>query len=1727
MAFAQFKVTGADLKPYTPENLISNVFLGEGVEVKSITYRGVPQAVGYFTGGQAAIGIERGIVMTTGNASDAGSVNGPNRGTGAGDQISVNNASTATDPSLAAAATGPLLNAAVYEIRFVPSADTLRFRYCFASEEYPEFGCSSFNDVFGFFIQGPGFAQPTNIALIPGSGQVVSVRNIHPFEANPNGGGAACQPANQQYYNTTPAGRTFGYDGYTSVFTALAIVRPCQEYTIKLTISDVQDNRYDSGVFLEAKSFGTNALRVSAVFVSPDSSIAEGCTPGTIRFRSSARLTQDLPITYTLRGTATNGTDYTRIPATLSIPAGQQEVTIPLAAIEDNTPDDQETILLEYQASNCLKDTLTIVIRDRKLLPPRLPLDTFFCNSPAMFNLNGTTANILPTVRTFSNMQDVQFPVTRTDRDIESRITVSGIDPSYITPNSIRSVCVNIAHARAGEVSFYLVSPGGQIIELSSRNGGNGDNFTNTCFTPKATRRINAAGSLPPYNGTWLPEGPWSDLWDRLSPANGVWKLIVADEVANDIFNTEAWYGTLRDWSITFEPLYNVKYQWSPATGLNCDTCSTVTARPTQTTTYTLRATDTYGCSASDTITLASRAALAAPRVTCGPRSENAVTFIWPRLTGALGYEVNVNNGGWVRIPDTVAYRVNNLTPNVTVNAQVRGRNGCTAAIATAACTTCPEVPGVTVAARPASCASTRDGSVTLTPDGKKPPYTFQLGTATNGTGIFSALAPGAYTATVTDNVGCAAFTPVVITSPDSIRPDITVAQAVTCFNGANGSLRVNTRGGTAPLTYEWSDSRRQTTATATGLAPGRYTVTVRDANRCSETDTLTLRQPAALLTSVTNVGLKCAEGADASATVTASGGTGPYRYRWNDLLRSTLPTINGLRAQTYRVTVTDANNCTAVDSTEIVPPDGPFIVATSATTSCYGSLDGSINVDVIGDQPPYTFRWNTGQRTPIIGNLAAGRYTVTITDSVGCVSAPVLVDVDRPDSLLITLLPASATCADRNDGKVTLTVVGGAMPYTYNWSTGESFRDINNKTPGAYTVTVTDGNGCSNTRLANIASPDTLKVVAKASEVRCFGEKNGRLEATITGGNAPYTTLWRGPNGFTATVLKLDSLFGGTYFAAITDGKGCQRTDSVVVKQPTSELTLRIPVPADTICFNATDGRAPSFVTGGTTPYTYKWADGQTVAAAIGLKSSFYYLTITDARGCSDNDSTFVVQKATIFPYPEAQSPTCHNGSDGTATVAAIFYGLDRTKLETFQYEWSTTPKQFNVTASNLGAGVKYTVTATDADGCTGVQSIFTGNPEPMDIKIDSSQNARCFGDTNGFARANGLGGAGPYTYFWDAKARSQTTRVATGLTAGLYKVTATDSKGCFVVGEARIAQPALLVSRLSPQNALCFGESSGSAKAQPTGGLSPYRYQWSTGGRTAEVKDLAAGTYQVTITDNAGCTMQDTVVVRQPASALGGTATPRDVGCNGAFNGQITITGTGGTPPYRYALDDKEWNGSSRQIGLRAGSYRPRIIDRNGCTARLSPVVVNQRVPLVVDLGPDQTIELGESASIETKVKNSTGPFKYTWSIADSAYLSCMNCPNPTVDSLLFQRGFTVTVADSLGCLGEDRVVINITKPRRIFVPTGFSPNEDGQNDLLLVHGQRSAKILQFRVFDRWGELLYEASNFKVNDDRTGWDGKFRGKEALPGTYAWTLEVEYLDGFKERLQGDTTLLR
>ena len=1805
---AQMEITDATTPPITPENLITNIFLGDGVEVLDVTFNGDPLAIGYFKDALGVVGIDRGILMTSGRAASVSCTGGPLGADCNGTQFSSNdNTSAVTDPDLLAIAASPNLHdAAKFTITFIPTSDTLRFKYVFASEEYPEWACSSFNDVFGFFISGPGISGPfqnngINIAQIPGTTLPVSINNIHPQN------GAACPPSFAQYYNdnTINNGQPV-YDGYLSVFIAEAVVIPCETYTIKLMVSDVGDDIYDTGVFLEAKSFGTGSLQVETATASLDGTITEGCASGSITFSFPGPVESDYPLDYTLIGTAVNGVDYDSIPLNLYIPAGDSSISVDIIALVDSLAEGMETIGVDIQRDVCNRDTFWIFIRDNEILPPDLGPDATLCHGDSL-PLDGSLPVPVPVPPSFTNEQD--YLVTN-NGPTYSPIMVAGVQPVTLGPGVIRSVCVNIQHKWVDDLDLFLISPGGQFIELSSDNGSNCDNYDQVCFTPTASAAIDFGWPWAPCpsnveaaftGGSYQPEGVWEDLWDGDYPTNGTWQLLALDDAQG--FN-----GTLLDWTITFEPLYQLFYSWEPQAGLSCTDCPNPVASPDTSTTYVLTAWDTYGCNVYDTLTIQVLDVLPAPNVSCNNITDQSITFDWEQVPGSMGYQVNVNGAGWT-VPNNglLSHVVNGLTLSDTIAIQVFAIGQCDGEIGTAICNTPPCDPPTALIIDQTNilCNGGSEGTVTIAAAGGAGGYTFQLNSIFNTTGVFTGLPAGDYTVIVKDAWDCPNFVFVTISQPDSLNLQDVVLNQVSCNGGSDGSATVAVTGGTAPYQFDWNAGSQTdsiainfgpgeqtisvmdangciaattanitepellilntavdsaacfgtntgaalvligggtapyfiqwdtaagnaTTALVNDLAAGPYTVLVTDFNGCTTTATAAVEEPSQVLTSTNSTPLLCNNSGDGTASVLASGGTPGYTYLWSN--STTAATASNLDAGQHFVTVTDFNGCTAIDLVNVDAPPAIQILLTPADALCFGTNTGSIISQITGGAEPYAYAWNGIPGGQDISGVPAGNYCLTATDANGC-TATACTGVGQPNALDLQANLTNAGCDGESNGTIDLAVIGGTSPYTFTWNNGDSMEDLTGLPAGTYTVVVSDANGCTATLTESLTDIDAIVLAVSGTGVNCFGGSDGTIDLQVAGGTGIYNFSWAGPNGYNSALEDPANVPAGDFTVVVTDDAGCQANTGIALTQPPSALEVAIS-PTANICFGAANGMATASAIGGTPPYQYNWSSGHNAATATGLSAGVFEITVTDASGCKEMKQVKIVQQGPLTLTLAQSAATCHDGSDGSATVVSILEGATPVPVTDVSIIWNwqgqTTP-----TALNLTAGETYAVTITNSLGCTAVEDITIGNPAPVEVHILATEDVKCSGGSDGSATVSGTGGTQPYTYLWSLDAGGQTTATATELPLGAFTVTITDAGGCMATGYLSLGEPAAIQVSFSNKKVQCFGGAGGESTAFPEGGTPPYNLSWSDGQTGAQATHLPPGTITLLVTDANGCEQNFSTEILQPGAPVFATVKASDMSCFGFKDGQIQILPEGGSPPYVYSLDGQNYYGSSTLIALESGEYNVYVKDNNGCLYDLDGIVIGEPEQLLVDLGPDTTVFYGAHIHIHPTL---TGVDSSDWPTLTFEWFSNnpqnpVNYPNWRLGDFVVYSPTTatLTVTSQNGCTAEDIINIFVREYRNINVPTGFTPGGDGVNDLLHVHGSSYLveKITLFRIFDRWGELLYENGNFDINDTTVGWDGTFRGQEMPPGVYVWYMEVKFIDGSSETYKGHTTLIR
>ncbi|NQV54041.1 MAG: T9SS type A sorting domain-containing protein, partial [Flavobacteriales bacterium] len=502
-----------------------------------------------------------------------------------------------------------------------------------------------------------------------------------------------------------------------------------------------------------------------------------------------------------------------------------------------------------------------------------------------------------------------------------------------------------------------------------------------------------------------------------------------------------------------------------------------------------------------------------------------------------------------------------------------------------------------------------------------------------------------------------------------------------------------------SPYSYAWSGGAGSS-ATASGLSAGTYTITVTDANGCTDTETVTITEPTAVVASIgTPTNVSCNGGSDGSATASGAGGTSPYSYAWSGGAGSSAA-ATGLSAGTYTVTVTDANGCSDTETVTITEPTATSASISSSTNlSCFGSNDGSATASGSGGTSPYSYVWSSGAVTATASGLAAGTFTVTVTDANGCTQVA-SVTITQPTVLATTVsLDNNVSCNGGNDGGASVSVSGGTSPYSYIWSSSETATSSDSLSAGMAYVTITDANGCEAIDSIQVTEPNVLSASISAStNVSCNAGSDGSATVSVSGGTTPYAYAWSGGGG---TAVSATGLSAGTYIVTATDANGCTDTASVTITEPTS-ISLATS-PTNVSCNGANDGSISVVASGGTAGYSYLWSTAATSATITNLSPGNYTVTVTDANGCTETAAQAITQPAALSVTATLlANVSCAGGNDGSANASAAG------GTSPYSYAWSGGAGS-SATVVGLSEGT-YTVTTTDSNGCTAVDSVTVG---------------------------------------------------------------------------------------------------------------------------------------------------------------------------------------------------------------------------------------------------------------------------------------------------------------------------------------------------------------------------------------------------------------------------------
>lgn len=1679
---------------------LANTLAGYNIQVTNATISGNSQQFGkfQFTGNQ--LGVNSGVILSTGRAVEA---IGPNT-----------SGSTSTGfggpghPLLTGLAGYQTYDAVVFQFQFQVQSDQIEFKYIFLSEEYNEYVGTGFNDVFAFFISGPGITGEENLAVVPGTTTPVSINTIN---------GTSFW---QFYRNNDPPNTNIQFDGFTTLMTAKKTgLVPCQTYTLKLMIADGSDDILDSGVLLQENSLIQPNISATANTFSENDIALEGCINASFTFALDSAMQQNTSISIGIGGTAINGIDYATVDPLIIIPAGQTSATIVIDAVADGIPEGTETIELYYSTGPCQPlDTVVLYIDDYNLIEfITTPTNaTCYGASDGVIDINvsgglppyyitltdsatgvaghytGTPVTGLPAATYYVNVMDgygciaedivngamyeggMVFLPDGNGMSYSTSLNISGFAAGQVLTdlNQLQSICINMEHSFMGDLELWLQAPNGTMIELKHQPGGSKTNLGEPVATgPNDTQSWNTTPGVgydycftqnPTYGtmvsesnnytytyvstegvtltDSYLPQGSYQSQQSLSGllgvPLNGLWTLIVTDEIPNN--NGYVFYWSI---SLTAEPpdsIVTVSQSSQPdisstytppdcglsngsinlsVTGSNSpytfnwssgQTTQNISANPAGTYTVTITGNDNctytrvYDLSNSGTLLLSGSVQASA----CTSANNGSVdlsvtggsipfTFLWSNLE--------------------ITEDISGLQPDI-YTVTVTDGTGCLGVMSF----TVNELPpiGITAEITNENCGD-HEGVINITVSGGSGVYNYIWSNSATAQDITD-LVQGNYSVTVTDSNGCTAVRTYTITNyVGNCIPncDINITSALIndeiCGNGA-GSADITVFTSFSPYTAQWSNGA--TTDDVFMLHSGTYTVTLTDAQSCQLITTYTVLNQSGTL-NITNVNIineTCGNGTGA-VNLTPAGGALPYTFLWSN--GSTTQNITGLHQGVYLLTLTDANGC-IVNTSATVNNNAGTLVQTfgNVVNETCGNGNGSIDIQISGGNQPYTYLWSNGSATQDLINIDAGIYSCTVTDASGCkLYTPVYNVINLSGTMALGYTDIDDEVCGNSSGSVSISVSGGAQPYSFLWSNAAVTQNISGLQAGGYSCTITDNAGCSlATPVYNVINTSgnlSLSAVNVVDEV--CGNSGGSIDITVSGGTAPLSYLWSN----SSVSQDLLNITAGNYSCTVTDANNCQLIINTSVSNMQGTLDILNILVTDENCGNA-GGQVNVVTGGGTSPYSYIWNTGQTTEDLTNITAGNYVITITDSQGCTTSASVAVNNTSGTLALTSAvitnEICSATNGSVNI-TVAGTETPLS--------YLWSNGAVTEDITGIPAG---NYTCTVTDNTGCKIIAGPYTvNNSSPgMNIVTNSVVHENC-GDITGMIDISVTGGTTPFTYLWS---NSAVTQDISGLSAGNYIVTVTDSNNCIVIKSYIINNNSgtLNLTGAAVTNELC-SNGAGAVNITIAGDNTPFSFLWSNGAVTEDLSGLQAGSYRVTITDAAGCSVISPfyVVGNNPGTfAVSNIIITDEVCGNGA--GSINISISGATMPVFY-----NWsNGAVTQdiTGLISGNYTCTATDNIGCEITIYATVENDNGTLTLDNVEVTYTSCNEGdGSIDITVTGGTQPYTYLWSNgATTEDISNLNAG--TYNCLVTDfEGCFLTLNAVVNLLGSDLLISN----------------------------------------------------------------------------------------------------
>ncbi|MAT55729.1 MAG: hypothetical protein CMN32_14730 [Saprospirales bacterium] len=782
----------------------------------------------------------------------------------------------------------------------------------------------------------------------------------------------------------------------------------------------------------------------------------------------------------------------------------------------------------------------------------------------------------------------------------------------------------------------------------------------------------------------------------------------------------------------------------------------------------------------------------------------------------------------------------------------------------------------------------------------------------------------------------------------------------------------------------------------------------------------------------VTGTNVSCFGGSNGTATAMASGGGGgPYNYAWSN--GGNTQTITNLSAGSYTVTVTNGAGGMGTGSITITqPPMLTVSIVSQTNITCFTPV-GNATAQAAGGVGNYTYNWSTGA-SGATAILPAGNHSVTATDGNGCMATATVTILSNTTPPIAEAGPSmNITCTNSTvqlDGTGSST--GAEFAYLWTTSDGLIISGANTLNPtvgsiGTYTLTVTNtNNGCTSSDNTSVGINVTPPVADAGPdmELDCL-TTTATLDGTgsTTGANISYqwtTTDGNIVSGANTLTPEVDA--AGTYCLTVTDNdNGCTDSDCVVV---TENITLPVASagPDKSLTCDSTvitlDGSGSS--AGPNISYNWTTPDGNIVSGQNGTNplvdaaGTYVIVVANSANGCSSSD-TVQVTLDTVPPLADAGPAaqfTC-------ASSEAILDGSASSGNGPLAFQWSGPGIVGNsdtsvIIVNDVGT---YFLTVTDSlNGCSATDSTTVTELTGPTVTIADTTHVLCHGDSTGAATAQGSGSLPPYSFAWS---NGDSTATVSNLTAGTYTVILTDSLGCTDTASVTIEEPAQLQPEASATPETAAGANDGTATANPSGGVPPYSYAWSTGDTSQTITNLAPGNYTISVTDANSCVASQTVTVNAfDCSGFVLEVVSTAPLCHGDSTGMMEALPSSGTAPYAFSWSTGDTTSSVEN--LPAGTYSVTVTDANQCVLT-ETITLSQPAALVLSVVSQQDVSCNGLADGEVTVAAAGGTpgYTYLWNTGDTT---------ATVGGLA--AGFyAVTASDENGC--ETSLIVPVAEP------------------------------------------------------------------------------------------------